>query len=409
MIKRTLQPFIQETSQSFPVLLLCGMRQVGKSTLLKSIKEKGRKYISLDDVQLKNFARNDPKLFLQTYPPPIIIDEVQYAPELFTYIKIYVDEHPKERGAFWLSGSQQFRLMKGIRESLAGRIAIMDLMGLSQMEIMRKSGKSTPFLPSFDMLKENKAKTSFSAKQIFGTILRGSFPALYAFPSTRTDIFYRSYLQTYIERDARDDLGLKNELKYYDFIRATAARTGNLLNYANLASDVDINVKTAKIWLDSLVRAGIVMLVEPYSANINRRIVNTPKIYFMDTGLASYLTKWNSAETLMNGAMSGAMLETYVLCEIIKSYRHNCREENISFYRDSNGVEIDFIIEQDGVLHPIEVKKTAMPSKDSCKNFSALKSLGKKVGIGAVLCFYESSIPICEDVLSIPVWKIAAP
>jgi predicted AAA+ superfamily ATPase len=406
MIKRTLQPFIHETSQSFPVLLLCGMRQVGKSTLLKNVREKRRKYISLDDVQLRSFAKNDPKLFLQTYPPPIIIDEVQYAPELFTYIKIYVDEHPKEKGAFWLSGSQQFRLMKGIRESLAGRIAIIDLMGFSQREIMRKSSKSIPFLPSLAMLKQNKAKTFLNAKQMFNYILRGSFPALYAFPNTRTETFYKSYLQTYIERDVRDDLGLKNELKYYDFIRAVAARTGNLLNYANLANDVDINVKTAKIWLDSLVRAGIVTLIEPYSANINRRIVNTPKIYFLDTGLASYLTKWNSAETLMNGAMSGAMLETYVLCELIKSYKHNCMEENISFYRDSNGTEIDFIIEQNGVLYPIEVKKTAMPDKNSCKNFSILNGLGKKIGIGAVLCFYESVIPINENVLSVPIWKI---
>ncbi|MDR3000345.1 MAG: ATP-binding protein [Fibromonadaceae bacterium] len=406
MIKRTLQPFIKETSQSFPVLLLCGMRQAGKSTLLKEIKESGRRYISLDDVQTRNFAKNDPKLFLQTYPPPVIIDEAQYAPELFTEIKIYVDEHPKERGAFWLSGSQQFRLMKGIRETLAGRIAIIDLMGLSQKEIMQNAGKSIPFLPSFALLKQNKSQTSFTAKQIFDFILRGSFPALYAFPKTRTETFYKSYLQTYIERDARDDLGLKNELKYYDFIRAVAARTGNLLNYANLANDVDINVKTAKIWLDSLVRAGIVMLVEPYSANMNRRIVNTPKVYFLDTGLASYLTKWNSAETLMNGAMSGAMLETYVLCEILKSYRHNGLEENISFYRDSNGVEIDFIIEQNGILHPIEIKKTAAPDKHSCKKFYILKESKKEVGTGAVLCFYDSVVPIDNDVLSIPVWGI---
>lgn len=406
MLKRTLQPFVKETSQSFPVLLLCGMRQVGKSTLLKRIKEKGRMYVSLDNVQTRNFAKTDPKLFLQTFPPPVIIDEAQYAPELFTEIKIYVDEHPKERGAFWLSGSQQFRLMKGVRETLAGRIAIIDLMGFSRKEIMRKPNKSIPFLPSFDMLKQNKSQTSFTASQVFDFILRGSFPALYAFPKTRTETFYKSFLQTYIERDARDDLGLKNELKYYDFIRAVAARTGNLLNYANLANDVDINVKTAKIWLDSLVRAGIVALVEPYSANINRRIVNTPKIYFLDTGLACYLTKWYSAETLMNGAMSGAMLETYALCEMLRSYRHNGLEENISFYRDKNGVEIDFIIEQNGFLHPIEVKKTATPDKHSCKSFSVLKDLGKKVGTGAVLCFYESIVPIDKDVLSIPMWEI---
>jgi len=406
MIRRTLQPFIKETSRSFPVLLLCGMRQVGKSTLLKAIREKGRKYISLDNIQMRNFAKNEPKLFLQTYPPPVIIDEAQYAPELFTEIKIYADEHPKERGAFWLSGSQQFRLMKGIRETLAGRIAIIDLMGLSQKEIMRKSGKSTAFLPSFALLKQNKTQISFTANQMFNFILRGSFPALYAFPKTRTETFYKSFLQTYIERDARDDLGLKNEMKYYDFIRAVAARTGNLLNFANLANDVDINVKTAKIWLDSLVRAGIIMLVEPYSANMNRRIVNTPKIYFLDTGLASYLTKWHSAETLMNGAMSGAMLETYALCEILRSYRHNGLEENITFYRDSNGVEIDFVIEQNGILHPIEVKKTAAPDKHSCKNFSVLKNSGKEVGTGAVLCFYESIIPIDENVLSIPVWRV---
>jgi predicted AAA+ superfamily ATPase len=411
-LERTIGPFIKKISQGFPVLLVCGQRQIGKSWILNHIKNKNRKYVSLDDLQIRRFAREDPKLFIETYPPPVIIDEIQYAPDLFTYIKIYVDEHQKKKGLFWLSGSQQFRMMKGIKESLAGRVAIIDMLGLAWKEITKKPHDGNPFLPSMDMVKQNTQDKPLKAKpltaaDVYKNIWNGSFPELLTSKRINRDTFYKSYIRTYIERDVMDDIGIINEMKYYDFIRAAAARTGNLLNYTNLANDVEINVRTAKKWLETLVRSGIVYILEPYSANINRRIVNTPKLYFLDTGLAAYLTKWDTPQSLMNGAMGGALLETYVFSEILKSYWHNGKEESIYFYRDSNGREIDFIIEKNMTLYPIEVKKTASPGVGDFRHFSVFSGLKeKKAGTGTVICLSSEIFPIGNNVISCPVWKI---
>jgi predicted AAA+ superfamily ATPase len=245
------------------------------------------------------------------------------------------------------------------------------------------------------------------AVDVYKNIWRGSFPELLTNPKISRDTFYRSYLRTNIERDVMDDIGITDELKYYDFIRAVAARTGCLLNYTNRANDVEINVRTVKKWLETLVRSSLVYILEPYSANINRRIVNTPKLYFLDTGLASYITRWDTPESLMNGAMGGAMLETYIFGEILKSYRHNGKEESIYFYRDSNGKEIDFIMERNMTLYPVEIKKTASPDAHDYKNFSVFDGVkNKKTGTGAVVCLYPEIMPIGKNVISIPVWEI---
>ena len=404
-LKRTITPWIQKTSGGFPVLLLSGMRQIGKSYILDKIKEKDRGYISLDDLIVRQFAVNDPKGFIEQYPPPVIIDEVQYAPELFTYIKMYVDSHSKNNGLFWLSGSQKFQLMKGIRESLAGRVAIIDMLGLSYKEITGQPFDSKPFLPSRELVKE-KPGAKATAKDVYARIWQGSFPKMIT-EKTDRDTFYRGYLRTYIERDVRDDIGLTDELKFLDFIRAAAARTGNLLNYQNIASDVGIDNRTAKKWMETLARAGIIFILQSFHPNINRRIVSTPKIFFMDTGLVAYLLKWDNPIVLMEGALAGSILETYVFAEILKSYWHNGKEESIYFYRDRNGKEIDFVIEKNGTLYPIEVKRTASPHTDDFKNFSALHTIpSKKTGTGAVICLYPTVIPIGKDVLSVPVWEI---
>jgi predicted AAA+ superfamily ATPase len=376
---------------------------VGKSTALMHIAEKERKYVSLDDLQLRQLAKTDPELFIQHNPPPIIIDEIQYAPELFPYIKIYADKHPDEKGAFWLTGSQQFGLMQGVQESLTGRVAILNLLGFSYKEKINKAETSKPFLPDMEPSKEEKP---LKISNVYDLILEGSFPELTVNKKMDRETFYSSYVQSYIERDVKDFYQIAKPIQFYNFLVATAARTGNLVNYASLASDIGIDLKTAQKWMGILERSGIVYILKPYSPNITNRIIKTPKIYFLDTGLCSYLTKWTTSENLMSGAMDGQILETYVFGEILKSYFHNGKTPNICFYRDTDQKEIDFIIEENMTLYPIEVKKTAMPDNNVIRHFSILERLEKKVGTGAVICLQSKKIPINRSVMAMPVWEI---
>ncbi|MDR0315582.1 MAG: ATP-binding protein [Treponema sp.] len=406
-IERTIQPVIEKVSKGFPVLLLTGMRQTGKSWLMERLGGKTRRYVSLDDLKARALAKSDPQRFIDENPPPVIIDEVQYAPELFTYIKIYVDTK-KKNGLFWLTGSQKYRLMKGIRESLAGRVAILNMLGFSHKEIIRKPGDSTPFLPSLDLAGKDPVSKPLTSPEVFERIWRGSFPRIITNKNTfdARKIFYDSYIQTYIERDVKDFYNIENELDFYNFLVAVAARTGQLLNYSNLARDVHIDLRTAKLWLEILERSGLVQLLYPYSSSIAKRTIKTPKLYFLDTGLASHLCSWDTADALRNGAQSGAMLETYVFAEILKSYWHNGDNPNIYFYRDTDQKEVDFIIERNMTLYPIEVKKTANPGADDYRIFKTLSVFKKPVGTGAVICLYKKTASIDRDVLSVPVWEI---
>ena len=402
MLERTMRPFVQSVSRTFPVLMLTGMRQVGKSTLLGMIRTRERKYVTLDDLSDREIARSSPALFIQRYQPPVMIDEIQYAPELFPYIKIYVDTHG-ENGLFWLTGSQKFQLMKGVRESLAGRVAILDLLGFSCREIEGRPFTGDPFLPSMDSIKNIEDKPALNLLELYRRIWLGSFPRLVVQGGENREVFYRSYLQTYIERDVRDDLGVGNETKFYNFIRAAAVRSGCLLNYADLARDVGIDARTAKAWMDTLQRSGVVKLLEPYYNNITKRMVKTPKVYFMDTGLAAYLAHMDTPEALEASYLTGSILETYAFAEIVKSYWHNGREPSIFFFRDADQKEIDFVIERNGILYPIDVKKTAAPSRADAKNFSALGKLKKPVGTGAILCLNRPAVPLAEDLLALPI------
>lgn len=403
MLKRTLQKTVEEVSKSFPVVLITGPRQVGKTTLLDMVADKKRKYVTLDDLEQRKLAKTDPAMFLQVNQPPLIIDEIQYAPELFSYIKMYVDT-TKEAGAFWLTGSQKFHLMKNITETLAGRVAILDLLGFSYQEKIKNSDDIS-FLPTNEWIETKRATKAkaLNVNEVYELIYQGSFPKLVTDKNVSRDIFYKSYIQTYIERDVKHLAKIGNEIAFYNFLVAMSARTGQLINYSDIARDVDVDIKTAKAWASILEASGLIKFLQPYHNNITKRIIKTPKMYFLDTGLCAYLTGWDSPKTLEAGAMNGAIFETYVFAEILKSYWNNGKEPNIYFYRDKEQREIDFVFEANGKLYPVEVKKTATPSLANIKSFSVLESLKKPIGEGAVICLYKDSFPLNRDVNLIPI------
>jgi predicted AAA+ superfamily ATPase len=403
MLARTLKTHLIQASQTFPVILLTGPRQVGKTTLLNSIAESGRSYISLDDLDARALAESDPALFLQRYRPPLIIDEVQYAPNLFSQIKIIVDQSQKN-GLFWLTGSQKFHLMQSVTESLAGRVAILELNGFSQAEINDQANQTLPFLPTEDWLCQARQRArNIDLDLLYKNIWRGSYPRVIAEPDISTDLFYSSYIQTYLQRDIREIIKISSERSFYNFIRVIAARTSQLLNYADIARDVGIDQKTAKAWLSALEASGLVYLLQPYHNNLTSRLIKTPKLYFLDTGLCAYLTKWSTPQALEAGAFSGAILETWVVSELLKSYWYNGRTPYFYFYRDKDQKEIDLIIEQDNTLYPIEIKKSATPSLSATNNFVLLEKLNQPIAQGAVLCLRQKDIPLSAKINAIPI------
>lgn len=403
MYPRTLQTTIQQASKGFPVLLLTGARQVGKTTLLETCAEPERHYVTLDDPQEAALARSDPALFFQRHAPPVIVDEIQYAPELFRTIKLIVDRE-KKAGLFWLTGSQKFHLMQGITETLAGRVAVLDLLGLSQAELNQQANEAQPFLPTTAWIEHARSleRPALKLMDVYQRIWLGSFPRLALEPTMPRDLFYSAYLQTYLQRDVRDLTRVGDERSFLQFLRGCAARVGQLLNYADLARDIDIDPKTVKAWLSILETSGIIYLLQPYHNNVSKRLLKTPKLYFLDTGLCAYLTQWSSPATLEAGAMSGAILENWMLIEIFKSWWHNGKTPYAYFYRDKEQREIDLLLEQDNTLYPVEFKKTASPNLAMVKNFKVIADLDKKTGHGAIVCLRESDIPLSKEVDVIP-------
>lgn len=396
-IKRNLTEAFSAANDYFPVLLLTGPRQVGKSTFLTHIAEPNRKYITLDDINLRIQAQEDPQLFLRNNPPPVIIDEIQYAPELFPYIKIAVDEARRSNplqanGLYWLTGSQQFSMMKNVSESLAGRVGVFQMHGLSLQE--RMEVKKAPFLPPTSSAVPS---AKFSENELYSLIWRGNYPGAKDFPDDRIGQFYNSYIQTYLERDISALTQVADKNTFYRFLQAVAARQGQLLKYDSIAQDAGISQPTARQWMNILVASGIVYLLQPYSSNLNKRLTSMPKIYMLDGGLAAYLSRWSSAEVLCAGNMNGAYFEAWCIAEILKSYWNNGQEPPVLLYRDRDKHEIDLLIEKDGCIYPVEFKKAANIKKDDIKNFAILQKEKLKIGMGALVSMYDSDMLVTED------------
>ena len=404
-ITRHMEKPVMELNEQYPVLLLTGPRQVGKTTMLEHLIEvegKGRKKVSLDDLTLRELAKTDPKMFFQLYQPPLLIDEVQYAPELFPYIKIMVDER-HQPGDFWLTGSQLFKMMEGVQESLAGRVALLHLSPLSQSEIMKRPPEP-PFSLELPLLSERQnGRQMLNTPEVFQRIHQGGMPALVTGTYSNASIFYSSYIDTYMERDVRRLSNDIDSLKFLRFLRSVAARTSQQVNYKGIADDAEIDQTTAKNWLHVLEALGIIFLLEPYSNNVLKRTVSTPKLYFYDSGIVCYLTRWSSPETAMEGAMSGALLENYTVAEIIKTYQNAGQEPFLYYYRDKDAREIDLILERDGKLFPIEIKTMASPPKKLTKVFDLIDKSPLQRGTGAILCMADQLGAFDQNNLIVPI------
>ncbi len=385
-IKRDMENVISRLSGEYPAILVTGPRQTGKTTMLKELmKNTERVYVTLDDLNTRMLARSDPAMFFQLYRPPVLIDEVQYAPELFTAMKILIDRDHRP-GDFWLTGSRVFRLMEGVQESLAGRLAVLPMSSLSQNEMYRKS-ECPAFSPDMsDLVRRQKDTKAVDAQEIFRRIFKGGMPALASGAYSDLNVFYSSYLSTYVERDIRQLSGSIDSLSFMKFITAAAARTAQLVNYAELARDCDIDQLTVKKWLNILETLGIVFFLQPWSNNVLNRTIKTPKLYFHDTGLVAWLTRWTSSDTLEAGAMSGALFENYVVSEISKGCQNTGSRLDLFFYRDRDMKEIDVILEHDGKIWPMEIKKTTSPKRTSIEAFRVLEKSGIPRGTGVVLC-----------------------
>ena len=417
-IERSITPYVQKAEKNFKAVLITGARQAGKSTLLKKLFP-SRKYITFDDPFIEEQAIRNAGMFMTLNQPPVTFDEVQRIPDLFRYIKIECDKRD-EYGLYCLSGSQPFRLMQNVSESLSGRISIIELAGLSLREIQGDTFDQ-PFLPSMDYVMERQ-KTARQPENIWEIIHRGSFPELYQNPDLDWQQFYASYIKTYLERDVRELSAVQNLDVFRRFMVAVAARTGQMVNYANIADEVGKDAATIRNWFSILEASGIIYLLEPYTPSVLKRAIKTPKVYFRDTGLASYLTRWLTPETLAYGAMAGNMFETFVISEILKSYSNQGIDYRycVSYYRgkdkkrirrDGKEIEvegeIDFIIEENGVLYPIEIKKNTSETAYAASAFQVLDKVeDKKRGMGAVISMCPAPGMLRENVLELPAWFI---
>ena len=404
-IKRDIEEKILALSREYACILITGPRQVGKTTVLRQLMDDDRAYVTLDDLEERSLAKRDPAMFLQLHPTPIMIDEVQYAPELFSYLKIEIDKGAKP-GTYWLTGSQAFKLMTLAQESLAGRVAILHMPSLSQHELYG-SGKCVPFTLDLDALKQReKANTPADIAQIYQRIWKGSMPGLASGKFSDRDVFYSSYLQSYIDRDVKDQVQLADPLQFRDFVRAAACRAGHMLNVHDIAQDVGVSDDTAKRWLQVLEKSDIIFYLRPYSNNLLKRTVKTPKLYFFDTGLVAYLTRYSTPEILACGAMNGAILENFVVAELLKSYHNNAKECLLWYYRDSNSNEIDMVMESDGMLHPLEIKRSVNPGSELIAAFKLLDKASLPRGTGAVLCMRPRLSAINSENYILPIWMI---
>ena len=402
-IFRDLADKVKALSKEYACILLTGPRQVGKTTLLEHVIDDVEvEFVTLDDLAERKTAQRDPELFLSSHKRPIVIDEVQYAPELFSYIKIAIDRGA-EPGSFYLTGSQSFKLMKLAQESLAGRVAIIQLSALSQGEIIEV--QNSEFKTEFDDVKQRKG-IPCDMQEIYKRIFDGGMPALVSGKYSDREVYYSSYIKTFIERDVSEEIEGIDKFLFSDFIRACACRIANELNIHSIAMDVGISDDTAKRWLAVLEKSEIIFFIHPFSNNLLKRTIKNKKMYFFDTGIVAYLLKYSSSEILMNDAINGAILENYVVNELRKTYHNNCKEELFYYYRDVDGNEIDLIIDYDNELHPIEIKKSSVPSDKMIKSFKCLDKSSRKRGAGCLICMKDKLTVIDRENIMAPVWMI---
>lgn len=400
-IARHIEKTIEKSFVAFPAVLITGPRQVGKSTLLIN-RFKNIPNVTLDNPLQLLSLRQDPVEFFKLHGSPLIIDEVQRAPECFSVLKYMIDSN-RRTGMYILTGSQKYALMKGVSESLAGRIGIIDMLGLSDREIY-EDPFDRPFLPTSDYLLERRPKTTPSIQNLWERIHRGSMPELYSNENMDWEQYYAAYVDTYIERDVKQLGSVGDTLAFTQFMTALASRTGELLNAASLARDVGVDSKTVKRWLSILQASNIIYLLQPFSLNINKRIIKTPKVYFTDTGLVCYLCRWLTPETLANGAMAGSIYETFIVSEILKSYYNAGKEPDLYFFRNTDGQEVDLLFYRDGKLYPIEIKKTSSPNVKDAKHFGTLSTFfpSLEVSEGGIICNAEDLLPLGQNLKIIP-------
>ena len=418
-IKRHIAPVVERRAKNSKAILLTGSRQVGKSTLFKHLFSDVNQ-VSFDDDLLLMQATEDVGLFLMNNPAPLMIDEVQKCPSIFNILKMVLD-NTDEHGIYFLTGSQKLQLMEEISESLAGRVSIVELDGLSLREL-NEIDFNRHFVPSKEYLEEREQKLKKYGQDIWETIHRGSFPELYANPEREWIDYYQSYVKTYLERDVNKLIKASNHMTFVKFMTAVAARTGQIVNYATIADQVGVSEVTIKEWISILEKSGVVYILKPYTSSILNRAIKTPKLYFRDTGLCSYLTRWLTPGTLKNGAMAGAMFETFVINEILKSYSNEGMDYDFDvFYyngrdkkkRKVNGKleevdgEIDLIIQEGDVLHPIEIKMSTMPKAIMASEFDVLDGVpDKKRGMGAIICLLDRKLYLRENLVALPLWYI---
>ena len=400
-IARHIEKTIEKSFAAFPAVLITGPRQVGKSTLLLN-RFKNIPNVTLDNPLQLLSLRQDPVEFFKLHGSPLILDEVQRAPECFSVLKYMIDSD-RRAGMYILTGSQKYALMKGVSESLAGRIGMIDMLGLSQREI-NEDPFNRPFLPTSDYLFERHPKMAPSIQNLWERIHRGSMPELYANENMDWEQYYAAYVDTYIDRDVRQLGSVGDTLAFTQFMTALASRTGELLNAASLARDVGVDGKTVKRWLSILQASNIIYLLQPFSLNINKRIIKTPKVYFTDTGLVCYLCRWLTPETLANGAMAGSLYETFIVSEILKSYYNAGREPDLYFFRNTDGQEVDLLFYRDGKLYPVEIKKTSSPNVKDAKHFGTLSTFfpSLEVSEGGIICNADDLLPLGQNFKIIP-------
>lgn len=406
-VKRHLEEQVRYASKYYPAVMVCGQRQVGKSTMLHTIKVSERKYVTMDDANARRLAQTDSALFLETYGSPLLIDEFQRAPSVLLEMKKVIDAKTlageDTNGMYWLTGSQKFNMMKDVSESLAGRVAVLDMSSFSAAEIEERAVPL--FKPDINSLRERfKTANPKNIHEMYGMIFRGGMPKLSTTDIDR-DRFYADYINTYLERDIRQFSQVEKLDEFYDFLVFIAARTAQELKYDDISKALGISAPTAKRWVSLLEASGLIFILHPYYSNVSSRLVKTPKIYFMDTGLAAYLTRWNTPEVLENGAMNSAFFETYAVSEIVKSYWNAGKPADLYYYRDIDKKEIDLLIIEGNKIYPIEIKRSKNPAAPD-KNFSVLDKLGFEVQTGIILCMSDEIIPYNKEVWYCPAWVL---